>query len=152
VKAEIRRATLADLPALLPMGREFFAHSGLTDLAEWDDGSFEISATSIIGGSVLGSVFVADLDGKLVGMTGGIFFPLYCNHSVLIGQEIFWWGKAGHKVGAALLDELEADARRNGAVIFISAQIAGQRDEAFARVYARRGYRPSENTFIRKLA
>jgi hypothetical protein len=136
------------------MGREFFASAGMADFAEWDDASFSFSALAIIEGRVLGAVYVAVIEGKIVGMTGGMVFPLYCNFSVMIGQEIFWWANPDSPAGtgAMLLDELEADATRKGAALFISAQIAGQRDAAFARVYARRGYRPSENTFIRRLA
>lgn len=154
MKAEIRYATPDDVPALLAMGREFFAASGLSDLASWDDGSFKAICQSLMDDAVLGSLLVVECDGELVGMAGSVIYPLYCNHAVLMGQEVFWFVQPDHRtgIGATLLDELEADARCKGAVLFISAQIAGQRDEAFARVYARRGYRPSENTFIRRLA
>lgn len=135
------------------MGREFFAASGLADMAAWDDASFEKVATALMSEEVAGSLLVVDA-GWLVGMAGSVIFPLFCNQSVMMAQEVFWFVNPEHRngIGATLLRELEADASRKGASLFISAQIAGQRDEAFARVYARRGYRPSENTFIRKLA
>lgn len=135
------------------MGKQFFEASGLSDMATWDEGSFETVCKSLMNDEVPGTLLVVDT-GWLVGMAGSVIFPLFCNQATKVAQEVFWFVNPEHRngIGATLLRELEADASRKGASLFISAQIAGHRDEAFARVYARRGYRPSENTYIRKLA
>jgi hypothetical protein len=51
-----------------------------------------------------------------------------------------------------LLDELEAEAKRKGASVFIGANLSGEREARFARLYRRRGYVPGENTHLRILA
>jgi GNAT superfamily N-acetyltransferase len=150
----IRPAETKDLPQIGKMGREFFDASGLSEVTEWDALSFDRTARFLMEAGDHGSLLVADHPGVgLVGMAGSLIFPLYCNHTKSIGQETFWWVDPDYRsgVGGLLLDELEADARRKGADIFMSAQLAGQHDRAFARIYVRRGYVPAENTFIRKL-
>lgn len=153
MKAAIRRATEGDVFDLVNMGQDFFAESGLQDVASWDATSFEKTVRALLAGDVPGSLLVAERDNEVIGMTGAIMFPLYCNLALMCAQEVFWWVAPEFRsgLGGALLDELEADVKRKGAHVFMSAQIAGQRDEAFARLYRKRGYRPSENTFIRKL-
>jgi hypothetical protein len=154
VIASIRNATENDIFDLVNMGQDFFNESGLQDVASWDAQSFDTTCRAMINGVVPGSLLVAQKDNELIGMTGCIMFPLYCNLSLTLAQEVFWWVSPEFRkgLGGDLLDELEADAKRKGANVFMSAQIAGQRDEAFARVYQRRGYRPSENLYMRKLA
>lgn len=149
----IRHATLDDLPDIVVMGRQFFDVSGFAEFAEWDSASFQITATALINGTINGGLLVVE-DGSIIGMAGCIIFPLFCNHAKQVGQEVFWWVAPEKRsgIGATLLRELEADARRKGADIFLSGQIAGQRDAAFARVYARRGYRPAETSYIKGLA
>jgi GNAT superfamily N-acetyltransferase len=101
-----------------------------------------------------GTLLVAESDGQCVGMSACVVFPFYANMQTKIGQEIFLFCKPEFRngIGQALLDELEAEARRKGANVFISANLAGDRDKAFSRFYRRRGYAPSENTHIRVFA
>jgi hypothetical protein len=122
--------------------------------ASWDEGSFQLTVLSVLSGSTPGGLLVAEDDGKLVGMAAYVIFPLYFNMSVKIGQEVFWYCLPEHRngFGSDLLDELEIDAMKNGATVFMSASLAGKRDAALNRVYQRRGYTPSENMYLRKLS
>lgn len=150
---EIREAGIIDMPALLRMGRSFFEQAGLSGLAQWDDASFEATAQMLIA-SDFGVLLVAESDGHGVGMAGALIFPAYFNVATFIGQELFWFVEPEHRfgVGAALIERLEAEARNRGASLFIAGAMAGLRDAAIARLYARRGYRPTEHSFIRALA
>jgi GNAT superfamily N-acetyltransferase len=150
---EIREAGLIDMPALLRMGRAFFDQAGIGSLTEWDEDSFEATAQMLIT-SEPGVMLVAEADGQGVGMAGALVFPAYFNVRVLIGQELFWYVAPEHRfgVGAALISRLEEEARGRGASLFIAGAVAGLRDAAIARLYARRGYRPTESSFIKALA
>lgn len=150
----IRHAAMGDLHDIVDMGQDFFDQSGFESVTTWDAESFLKTCIALLNGGVNGSLLVAEVDTLLVGMAGSIIFPFYFNLSLKLSQELFWFCAEDHRdgVGRALLDELEADARRKGAHIFISAQIAGHRDEAFARSYRMRGYTPMENSFVRKLS
>jgi GNAT superfamily N-acetyltransferase len=145
---EIREAGLIDMPALLRMGRLFFDQAGLGTLTEWDEASFEATAQMLIA-SDPGILLVAEEDGHGVGMAGAYF-----NVNVWVGQELFWFVSPQHRfgVGASLIARLEEEARGRGASLFIAGAVAGLRDAAIARLYARRGYRPTEYSFIKALA
>ncbi|HDA7473283.1 TPA: GNAT family N-acetyltransferase, partial [Staphylococcus aureus] len=153
MKAEIRHAEPKDLPEVIEMGREFFDQSG-NNFTVFDEASFTATVIALMSGVSNGSLLVAESADRLVGMTACVVFPFYANMATKIGQEIFWFVKSDHRngIGASLLDELEADARRRGADVFMSAAIAGLRDKAIGRVYEKRGYKPAENTYIRRLS
>jgi predicted N-acetyltransferase YhbS len=153
MRAEIREAQPNDLNALLDMGREFFEHSGNAKFTTFDEPSLTATLIGLMSGVPNGCVLVAELDGKVVGMAGCVVFPFYANFSTSIGQEVFFWVSPAHRgvVGDALLDELEDTAMRKGAKVFINANIAGERDKAFARYYRRRGCVPAEQTHIKVL-
>lgn len=154
MKAEIRHAKPEDLNALLDMGREFFDHSANSEFTTFDENSLTATLIALMSGVAGGSILVAETDGAVVGMAACVVFPFYANHSTLIGQEMFWWVDPQHRkgIGGSLLDELEEEARRKGAKIFIGANLSGERSAAFERLYRRRGYTPAENTHIRILS
>jgi hypothetical protein len=102
-----------------------------------------------------GTLLVAESEGKAVGMAACVVFPFYANmEHARSGRNcsgsaslIFAMG-----IGGEILDELEAAAKRKGAKVFISANLSGEHDAAFERLYRRRGYTPAENTHIRILS
>jgi GNAT superfamily N-acetyltransferase len=151
---EIRHATPDDMAQLVDMGQAFFEESPFAAISSWDEGSFQLTVLSLLSGSTSGGLLVAEDDGKLVGMAAYVIFPLYFNLQTKMAQEVFWWCRPSHRkgLGSSLLDELEQDAMRSGVSVFLTANLAGARDEAFNRLYQRRGYAPSENVFMRKLA
>ncbi len=150
---DIRQAREADMAAILRMGREFHDQSSFAGMAEYDAGSFERTVGLLMSEHVAGVLLIANYDGAVVGMAGCALFPFFFNVNVTLAQELFWYVQPEHRkgAGAALLDGLEIEAGRRGAVAMISAAIAGLRDDAIARVYVRRGYEPAENTFIKRL-
>ncbi len=154
MKAEIRHAEPDDLSVLLDMGREFFESSGNARFTTFDEPSLTATLIGLMSGVPAGCVLVADVEGKVAGMAGCVVFPFYANASTLIGQEVFLWVDPDYRgaVGDALLDELENTAMRMGAKVFINANMAGERDKAFARYYRRRGCVPAEQTHIRILS
>jgi GNAT superfamily N-acetyltransferase len=152
--ATIRHAEPKDFNDLVEMGREFFEHSGYRDLTTFDEASFSTTIIALMSGIGGGCLLVAEVDDRAVGLAGSVIFPFYANMGTRIGQEVLWWVKPDYRsgIGSDLMDELEAEAMRNGADVFMNACLAGQRDQAMDRVYRKRGYRPAENTYIRKLS
>ena len=154
MNATIRAGRAEDIGGLVQLGMRFFEEAGLSDIAEWDTPSFMSTLAYLIDDSMPSSLLVVEKDSTLIGMAGSVMFPFYFDLKTTAAQEVFWFLEPEFRkgIGGELLDELEADAKRKGATVFISAHIAGHRDEAFGRVYARRGYRPSEATYIRRLS
>jgi hypothetical protein len=152
--ATIRPAESRDMPELIEMGRDFFGQSGNSAFTTFDERSFATAMGTLINGVIPGCLLVAESADQLVGMTACMVFPLYFNVQTLVAQDLFWFCKPDFRnvVGAVLLDELEADAGRKGAEVFMSAAVVGQCDGAVGRVYQRRGFSPLENTHARKLS
>jgi GNAT superfamily N-acetyltransferase len=149
----IRTATVEDVEEIIEMGRGFYDESPFASISTFDEGSLRLTILALINGSMQGGLLVAEAD-RLVGMAAYVIFPLYFNMQTKIGQEVFWWVRPEHRrgVGSRLMDELEAEAKRNGAKVFIGANLSGEHDAAFARLYRRRGYMPGEQTHIRILS
>lgn len=152
--ASIRRAEPKDLPEIIDMGREFFEQSGSQEFTTFDESSFVVTVIALISGVSGGLLLVAESNGECVGMASSVTFPFYCNMATKVSQEIFWFVKPDHRngIGASLLDELETEALRSGAHVFLTAALPGLRDRAIGRVYERRGYKPAENSFVKRLS
>lgn len=148
---KIRHAEPDDLDALLSMGRDFFDHSPNGTFTTFDENSLTATLMALMSGVTGGSILVAETAGEVVGMAACVVYPFYANHSTLMGQEVFWWVKPEFRkgIGGSLLDELEAEAKRKGAKVFLGAHLSGERNAAFERLYRRRGYTPAENTHLR---
>lgn len=149
----IRAGEETDVPAIMALGRKFFDAAGWPAVAEWDDASVEATLRALIDGKMPGGLPVAEVDGEVVGMAAFLLFPFYFNLRTTVGQEIFWYVEEKHRFGAGaeMLQWIEAKAKEGGAAVFIMSSVTGLRDAALARVYARRGYAPAENTFIKRL-
>lgn len=147
----IRPADERDIPTLLRMGHYFFDEAEMGDVTEYDPGSMERTFRHLIDGAS-GILLVADVSGAVVGAAGALLYPHYFNTDSLTGQEIFWWVAPEHRkgVGAPLLDAMESAAMAAGAVSFSMVSLASLRSDALDRVYRRRGYRPSERTYIKR--
>lgn len=148
----IRRAVLADLPALVEMGRRFFDASGFGDVTSYDPESMAHTFAELAQ-SEQGLLLVAD-DGGLVGMVGALVYPHYFNKADLIAQELFWWvdesaRKSG--VGGELLESVEAWASEKGAASVVMLSLSALNPDAANRMYINAGYRPAEQSFIKRL-
>lgn len=150
----IRRATHDDLDQMIRLGVAFYQESPFAALVEWDEESFVKTISAFLSESINGVLLVVQREDALVGIAGAVIFPLYFNMNFRVGQEMFWFVQPDERngAGAALLDALEAETTKLGADVFMSACLAGKREKALDRVYQRRGYVPSENTYMRKLA
>lgn len=148
-----RSASADDIPALVAMGAKFFAQSGFAGLVPFDDESFAKTLAGLIGDMIPGRVIAAWHENDIVGMAGFLLAPAYFNFGETIAQEVFLYVDDGHRFGAGqkLIDAMEESAIVDGAAILIIASLAGLRDAALARIYTRRGYRPAENSFVKKL-
>jgi N-acetylglutamate synthase-like GNAT family acetyltransferase len=138
----IRAATVADIPALLEMGRKFADEAGVTARVGWDEESVEAMLEGLI----------EDPDGIVLvserGMIGGMVYAHPFNRNVRAFVEVFWRAEDGQ--GLALLNAAEAQARALGATKSVMVAMDGM--ERTARLYARLGYTPCEAQFMKELS
>jgi GNAT superfamily N-acetyltransferase len=146
----IRAAIPADEPVLLKMGRAFNEEAGYAETVPFDERSFQITLGAL---GAAGLLFVAERDGKVVGMAAADVGPSICNRTVRIGREAFWYVQPEHRkgIGKKLLSALECAARNHGATFFDVVAEVGKRDLALARIYEAAGFSPAERTFRKVL-
>lgn len=148
----IRDARHEDIPAIVAMGARFFAEAEWSDVTEWDDDSVSVTLANLIEGEG-GILLVAEKDGRLVGMTGGLVHPAYFNIHHLTGQELFWWVAPEWRkgIGAEMFHRLEHEAKMRGAQSWSMIALDRVRPKAMDRVYKVSGYRCSEHSYIKRL-
>lgn len=146
----IRSAVMADLSALLEMGKRFFEASGYADIARYDAQSF---ATTLIKAmeSEDSVILVAKKD-KPVGMAGALVYPFYFDFNHRTAQELFWWVDPEHRgIGSQLFDAMIEAVRMKGAQSLSMIALEALEPEKVGAFYMKRGFRPSERSYIRSL-
>ena len=136
-----------DALAIINGAREF---SRQTSLASWfrQGGEFieDISKIMVLDNI---EISVAEHDGKIVGGVGIVYVPFIWNHSILVGDELFWWtsDNAPFKTGAALFDYAMKRIEEKGAKpMFRALDTSPKHIEKF---YERRGLKKLESAFTR---
>lgn len=144
----IRPATLADVPAILPMCRKFYESTHYTAFAPLCMDSLE----AVVRGLIAEGVFLVADEGELVGMVGLAKVPFLFNQSRLAALEVCWWVNPeaqGHGVGKALLEAVEPACA--GCDYIQMIHLANSPPQA-AALYERLGYRFSESSYIKESA
>lgn len=148
----IRTATHDDVPAIAALGRKFHGEAGWADIADYVKKDCEASLHGMIDNPDA-ILLVAEDEGEIAGMAGGVTFPLYFNASHRTGQELFFYIVPGLRngMGRKLLATLETEARALGCQSWIMIALEKIRPEATGRLYRREGYRAAEHSWIRRL-
>lgn len=146
----IRPATPADAPEIARLGRKFFDQAGWDDCLEY----VEADCAAALAAFMEAGVFLCFVAGEPIhGMIGGVISPVYFNRAHLSGEELFWWvdEAAPQLTGIRLLDAMERAARERGCKSWQMKSLARLGGERMVKLYERRGYRASENSFIKRL-
>jgi GNAT superfamily N-acetyltransferase len=147
----IREATAADIPEIARLGEKFHAQAGWEEI-EYNRADCAASLTAYLEADCF-ICLVAEVDGDILGMAAGVVAPVYFNTGHQSGEELFWWvdDDAPQLTGLRLLDALETLAWKRGCRSWQMKSLARLNGERMTRLYERRGYRASEQTFIKRL-
>lgn len=149
----IRPATPDDIPEIARLGERFHEQAQWSDIFPYSAKDCAASLETFMASDAF-ICLVADEAGEIVGMTAGAVSPVYFNHGHLSGEELFWWvdpTKGSQGIGLRLLAALEDAARAKGCQSWQMKSIARLNGERMGKLYARRGYRASELTYIKRL-
>lgn len=133
---ECRLATTADLPLLLPVVRDFYAHFGF----EWNERRKQALLIGFLGDPSRGSLWVVTVEGQMAGYAlVPVYFSLEFDGRAAFLDELFVTPAArGHGVGRRLLGELSAWLTQDG-VQALRLEVDRRHPEA-AALYARHGF------------
>ncbi|MGH9371853.1 MAG: GNAT family N-acetyltransferase [Vicinamibacterales bacterium] len=144
----IREATLADVPAIVAMGCRFLRTTAFGTHVKENPEQMAALAAQLIEGDG-GAVFVADMDGGVVGMIGLLRF-LHPMSGEPFVSELFWWvnpDARGSSAALRLLRQGEQWTRDVGAVVL---QMIAPTPEV-ERLYHARGFDRVETAYQKRL-
>lgn len=146
----IRPAAHSDLHQLVDMGKRFFQETGYSDISTFDEGSCASTLQGLMTNP--DAVLLVVEKGKLVGVAGALIYQFYFNFNHRTSQEIFWWVDKEHRgIGTQLFDALIAGVKAKGAESLSMIALERLTPEKVGGIYERRGFRPSERSYIKKL-
>lgn len=146
----IRPAVLSDMQQLLEMLQRFFEASGYSDITTFDPVSQAATCESLMANP--DAVLLVVESKKLVGVAGALIYPFYFNFRHRTAQEMFWWVDREHRgVGTQLFDALIAGVKAKGAESLSMIALERLTPEKVGGIYERRGFRPSDRSYIKKL-
>lgn len=148
--AVIRKATLDDVPEVVRLSALFYPTTHYADFCDMDEDSVWGLASGLIENDVF---YVAEDDGRLVGMVGLIIAPFLFNRSKKMAVEIVWWVAPevrGSGVAHKLLMAIEQPCREAGAERIQMVHMPNSPPQA-AALYRHAGYAESEISFTKEL-
>jgi GNAT superfamily N-acetyltransferase len=150
---QVRKATESDLSQYVVLAEEFHVASPMHGVISFDSvGYAKFFSESIQNESV--GIWLAEVDGLMVGISGAIAYPLYFNPSALVVQELWWWltpEARGSGAGGKMFKQIEEWAKeRNASALFMIA-LEDDRAAKMEKLYVRAGFKPMERTFIKEV-
>jgi len=150
----VRNAIAEDFPRYLPLAQAFYAASPVNGVIPFDDEGYANFFLQAVQNPSMG-VWLAEDDGKIVGIAGALLYPMYFSPSSMVVQELWWWltpQVRGKGAGKAMYDMIESWAIANNATALFMIALEDDRVGKMANLYTRKGFRPMERTFIREVA
>lgn len=146
----IRKATLADVPAIVAMSAKFYAE---TTYCKWADFSPETVADLASNLTENHVMLLAEHEGQVVGMVGLFVAPFMFNSERTGAYEVVWWvdpAAQGQGAGKALLCAIEPACKDAGCDAIQMVHLSTSPPQA-AAIYERMGYSQSESSYTRTL-
>jgi len=147
----VRDAVEADLPIYLQLSADFHAASPMQRVCEFEPEGFKEFVLGAMDNPDI-CILASELNGEIVGITGGIIYPLYFSPSHKVAQELWWWltpAARGSGVGNKMFKHLQLWSKERGAKTIFMIALEDERAEKMEKVYCRAGFEPMERTFMK---
>ena len=150
---QVRRATQADLPQYLVHAQAFHAASPMHGTIDFDpEGYSQFYLSSLENDNV--GIWLAEIDGEIVGVCGAVAYPLYFNPSAMVVQELWWWltpAARGTGAGKQMFNQIEHWTKEKQASALFMIALEDKRAKKMENLYIRAGFKPMERTFIKEV-
>jgi len=149
----VRKAIETDLPQYIKLAQAFHAASPMHGAIDFDaDGYSQFYLSSLQNDSV--GIWLAEIDGEIVGICAAVAYPLYFNPSALVVQELWWWltpASRGSGAGGQMFKQIDEWAKEKNASALFMIALEDNRAKKMENLYLRAGFRPMERTFIKEV-
>ena len=149
----VRKATADDLAKYTVLAETFHAASPMHGSIEFDaEGYAQFFLSSLQNDSV--GIWLAEIDGEIVGICGAVAYPLYFNPAALVVQELWWWltpSSRGSGAGGQMFKQIEEWAKEKNAAALFMIALEDKRAKKMENLYIRAGFKPMERTFIKEV-
>ena len=149
----VRNATEADLDQYLVLANDFHDASPMNGIAQFDVEGYASFYKNALNNPDVG-IWLAEIDSKIVGITGAMVYPLYFSPTHLVAQELWWWltpTARGSGAGAKMFNQIEQWAKEKNAKSLFMIALEDDRAEKMEKVYIRAGFTPLERTFVKEV-
>ncbi len=150
----IRRPEYADLGRYTELAVKFIKSAPISKLVDITPDNVADFLVRAMDNPNVG-MWMAVKNGVIVGICGGLHYPLYFGPQHTIVQELWWWltpDARGSGAGQAMYKTLEAWAKENNAAAIFMIALDDDRVEKTSKFYERAGYMPLERTFAKGAA
>jgi GNAT superfamily N-acetyltransferase len=147
----IRDATQDDDDAIFEMARQFVAFAPYSDTFTTTDEELRLTIKHFIETY---KTFVAEVDGKVVGMLFAVLAPVWYAPSHKAAVELAWWVDPAHRKGMSgirLVQAFEKWAEDQGASMVSMSNLEVGDNGLVANMLNRFGYRMSEQTHTKRI-
>lgn len=147
----IREATKNDVIDLTILGRQFIKEANMPHLG-WDNSKTHDFFLSAIDQDHF-CVFVQEEGDEVVGMFVGLATPCFFSHTVQT-VEIMWYVDPDHRGSRAawrMVERFEGWSKEQGAASVSIVNLSILKADKVGKLYERKGYKMTENTFAKEL-
>ena len=145
----IREAAETDLDAIAEMGVKFSAYTAYAQhMNPTKEQLFNAFKTLI----EIGKIFVAEIDGKVVGFIACLVHPSWFSQTTLIAMEMAWWIEEAHRGGVSgirLVKAYEEWAKQMGASFICMSDLMSDGNAGLGNMLERLGYSMTERTHMK---
>ena len=152
--AEIRKATLNDVDAMVICGRQFYRFGGFADKG------LPMSEQDLIGfiAHTIESDFavslVAEDNGQIIGGITGLIFPWFLDFKHMMLQETWFWmlpAYHGSGTGSKMLQAFEDAGKAAGVKHVLMITLDAPHEDRLEQYYKKMGYTHLEHQFIKEI-
>ena len=125
----------------------------MSEVSEFEEESFKQFLISSIDNPDI-VIVLAELNNKIVGITGALVYPLYFSPSTKVSQELWWWltpEARGSGAGKGMYDYIEKWAKNKQAKAVFMIALEDEKVNKMTKLYHRFGYKGLERTFIKEI-
>ena len=146
----VRDAEPADFEGILPLAR------ALHDASHYRAIPFDRESVmqTLHACRSYGLLVIAEDEGTVVGVVGGVEYGFPSNHNVRLGTEVLWWvdpGYRSHGIGRRLLKGIERRAHDLGLHTWTMTRLESVEPHMTDALYRSAGYTPRECLFSKEV-